>query len=201
MTNSPQYFPYENPKQKQTLRERFRAEHDRVLELNKEEKTCESVAIPDINPMPLEEYLDENSFIPQQQITSLSPVDPEKLPRTQEDCYHQGTKVCLAIVSFNNGGFKPDNLNPDSQRQYFDDKQFYQEFTINEKGVSNWGGRTGYFHDHFPDKIREDISTGGCTFTVQYDYPTGDYRNREDFAAQKNQALQNLQTIFRQNLN
>ena len=75
-------------------------------------------------------------------------------------------------------------------------KNFMRFLKVGKDGLTRgFTDIPGHYFDFLPKEVRADVSEGGCTFKVHHEYPDGDFRNKEAFLKQCEQALENFRAL------
>jgi len=198
------YTPSEDPMEERepeirpSLRERFETEKNRVKRLRDAGGNITDVPKPSIDPVTDDEYRSEAAPLTHSVSTAVLPSEQE-FPKYLEDMYPAGKKFCLVALPFTDACLDGEVVAEETWQQWLFQGGYLRWLLTdpeNEDLTLGFGGKHGYFFDHLPPSVKKDVDEGGCTFDLQYPYPSGEPGNKEWFAKKIQKALQNLRTIL-----
>lgn len=192
----------EEPILKEGLRMQFMREHDRAWQLKRRGKGIRQAEKPDIKAAGDDEYKAECAVLPKEAFQDGLVPDPENINETLEQAFKPGHTFCLAALPFMDSGFGKDNLEPAQWEKFLKEGNFLKYLDVDpaDNLTSGFSDVDGYFFDHLPERLKKDISEGGCSFKLDYPAEPGNWNNKSWFSVQFAKAYDNLKKFLQEPL-
>lgn len=193
----------EEPILKEGLRLQFTREHNRAWELKRQGKGIRQSEKPPVTAATDDEYKAECSVLPKAAFRDDLVPDPENINDMLEDTFRPGHTFCLAALPFTDSGFGKDNLEPAAWEKFLKEGNFLKYLNVDpaDNLTSGFSDVDGYFFDHLPDRLKADVSRGGCSFKLDYPAEPGNWNNKSWFSLQFAKAYENLKRFLQEPLN
>ncbi len=137
-------------------------------------------------------------------------LHPNNMPSNFADFYPEKLIVTLAAIPFDTLGRLISELQDEEKAAFLENGRLvniWKTRPVYKNLTLGFGDVPGYFYDLLPEKLKQDVEQGGCSFEVKYPAPTalnGDIglyldqqqTNKQWLYTQQVKALQNLQEML-----
>lgn len=181
----------------------FNRERDRAWQIKKAGKGIRQVEKPQMKAATNDEYKAECAVLPMNAFKDDFVPDPENINDSLEGTFKPGHTFCLAALPFMDSGFGKDRLEPARWEEFLRKGNFLKYLDVDPQDnlTSGFSDVDGYFFDHLPERLKADVSQGGCSFKLDYPGQPGDWSNKPWFAEQFKKAYENLKKFLQEPLN
>lgn len=168
----------------------FTGEINRIYQANSTKQTLQKVETENADLQELQQIAAE---IPaeQLQVTDLSADD---LPSSFTLDKLTGQKISIAFIPLSDHGRTLAEMDEQERRNFLNNQTYLKTLFIDPaaQNLSTGFGETkGFFYDLLPAELQVDLSTGGCTFTVDQKFENSE-QAKQWYAEKYNQAKNNL---------